>query len=243
MLIVDGPAVDEVFRTVDLIGVFGNAAIGAAVARAERLDPVGFATLAILSGLDGGIIRDTLLQQGPPLALTDNAYVLTALVAAAISFIVTLEGPVWERVLPVVDAVALGAWAAAGALKTLSFGMGWLPALLLGVLTACGGGALRDIVVRRTPTVLGGNTLYATCALIAAGVMVLAFDAGQSHLGLLAATLTGATLCLLARWRGWMLPDRDSWSPRQIVPRRARSALRAQRDAIRRRRTRPTSTD
>lgn len=37
MLIVDGPAVDEVFRTVDLIGVFGNAAIGAAVARAERL--------------------------------------------------------------------------------------------------------------------------------------------------------------------------------------------------------------
>ena len=168
---------------------------------------------------------------------------VAALVAAAISFIVTLEGPVWERVLPVVDAVALGAWAAAGALKTLSFGMGWLPALLLGVLTACGGGALRDIVVRRTPTVLGGNTLYATCALIAAGVMVLAFDAGQSHLGLLAAALTGATLCLLARWRGWMLPDRDSWSPRQIVPRRARSALCAQRDAIRRRRTRPTSTD
>lgn len=240
MLIVDGPAVDEVFRTVDLIGVFGNAAIGAAVARAERLDPVGFATLAILSGLGGGIIRDTLLQQGPPVALTDTAYVLTALAAAALAYLVTLEGPVWERVLPIVDAVALGAWAAAGALKTLSFGMGWLPALLLGTITACGGGALRDIVVRRTPTVLGGNTLYATCALVAAGVMVVAFDAGQSNLGLLAATLTGATLCLLARWRGWMLPDRDSWSPRRIVPRRARSALR---EAVNRRRARRSSPE
>lgn len=240
MLIVDGPAVDEVFRTVDLIGVFGNAAIGAAVARAERLDPVGFATLAILSGLGGGIIRDTLLQQGPPLGLTDNAYVLTALAAATLTYLVTLEGPVWERLLPVIDAIALGSWAAAGALKTLSAGLGWLPALLLGMITACGGGALRDIVVRRTPTVLGGNTLYATCALVAAGVMVVAFDAGQSNLGLLAATLTGATLCLLARRRGWMLPDRDSWSPRRIVPRRARSALR---EAFNRRRSRPNSSD
>ena len=77
MSIVDGAAVDEVFRTVDLVGVFGNAAIGAAVARAERLDPVGFATLAILSGLGGGIIRDTLLQQGPPAAFTDNSYIFT----------------------------------------------------------------------------------------------------------------------------------------------------------------------
>lgn len=248
MPIMDGATVEEVFRTVDLVGVFGNAAIGAAVARAERLDPVGFATLAILSGLGGGMIRDTLLQQGPPAAFTDNAYILTALAAAALTYLVTLEGPVWERVLPVVDAVALGAWAAAGALKTLSAGLGWLPALLLGVITACGGGALRDIVVRRTPTVLGGNTLYATCALVAAGVMISAHSAGQSNVGLLAATLTGATLCLLARRRGWMLPDRDSWSPRQmvpvgIVPRRARKALRARRDALLRRSSRPNAPD
>src|SRR6476660_4997975 len=148
---------DHQFRVVDLAGVFTNAALCGVIARNERLDPVGFAVLALLSGLGGGVIRDTLLQHGPPLALTDYAYVLTALGAAALTFVVRVEGQLWERIWPVVDAVALGAWAAAGALKTLSVGLGWLPAVLLGTITAVGGGAIRDVVLRRVPTILGGN--------------------------------------------------------------------------------------
>lgn len=232
----EAPAVADVFRVIDLTGVFGNAAVGGVIARAERLDPVGFATLAILSGLGGGMIRDTLLQVGPPAALLDAAYVLTALAAAAVTFAVTVEGRVWDRLWPVVDAIALGSWAAAGSLKTLATGLGWLPAILLGTITAVGGGALRDIVLRRTPTVLGGNTLYATCAAIAAAVMVGAYAAGQSNAGLLVSTGVGASLCLLARRYGWMLPAGDSWSPRQVVPRRARRSLSRRREALRARR-------
>ena len=73
---------------------------------------------------------------------------------------------------PFVDALALGCWAAAGAQKTLLSGLGWLPAVLLGTVTAVGGGAIRDIALSRVPAIFGGNTLYATCALIASGVMV-----------------------------------------------------------------------
>jgi uncharacterized membrane protein YeiH len=51
----------ELFRVLDLSGVFTNAILGGIVARDKRLDPVGFAALALLSGLGGGIIRDTLL--------------------------------------------------------------------------------------------------------------------------------------------------------------------------------------
>ena len=159
-------ALSEAFRAVDLIGVFANAVLGGVIARRERLDPVGFATLAILSGLGGGIIRDTLLQHGTPVALTDYSYILTALGAAAITFAVNVQGPLWDRAWPVVDALALGTWAATGAQKTLAIGLGWLPAVLLGTITAVGGGAVRDIVLRRVPTVLGGNTLYATCAVV-----------------------------------------------------------------------------
>jgi uncharacterized membrane protein YeiH len=195
---------------------------------------VGFATLAILSGLGGGLIRDTLLQRGTPVALTDYAYVLTALAAAALTFAVRLEGRVWERAWPVVDAIALGAWAATGAQKTLAAGLGWLPAVLLGTITAVGGGALRDVVLRRVPTVLGGNTLYATCAVLASGVMVALFRGGHPTIGLVVATVTGAGLCLLARWRGWMLPQGDSWSPAQVVPARYRQRMRGQ---LRRRRS------
>ena len=225
----DGGALGDTFRALDLTGVFANAALGGVIARRERLDPVGFATLAILSGLGGGLIRDTLLQRGTPVALTDYAYVLTALGAAALTFAVRFDGRLWDRVWPVVDAVALGAWAATGAQKTLAAGLGWLPAVLLGTITAVGGGALRDVVLRRVPTVLGGNTLYATCAVLASAVMVVLFRAGRPTAGLVVATVTGGGLCLLARWRGWMLPQGDSWSPAQVVPARYRRRFRRRR--------------
>ena len=227
--------VTEAFRVLDLTGVFANAVLGGVIARRERLDPIGFATLAVLSGLGGGLIRDTLLQHGTPVGLTDYAYLLTAFGGAALAFLVRVEGRVWERVWPVVDALALGCWAAAGAQKTLSVGLGWLPAVLLGTITAVGGGAVRDTVLRRVPSILGGNTLYATCAVAASGVLVVVERSGHSTAALVAATLVGAGLCLLARWRGWVLPGAEDWSPMRVVPKR----YRARRRPARRRPGRP----
>jgi uncharacterized membrane protein YeiH len=210
--------ITEVFRWVDLTGVLANAVLGGVIARSARLDPIGFAILAILSGLGGGIIRDTLLQAGPPIALTDYAYVTTALVGAAIAFLTRVEGRLWNRVWPVVDALALGAWAAAGAQKTLAVGLGWLPALLLGTITAVGGGFTRDVVLRRVPGVLGGNTLYASCAVVASAVMIGFWHTPFVILGTLVATVVGGALCLLARWQNWVLPTGDDeWSPARFV--------------------------
>ncbi|RIJ78115.1 trimeric intracellular cation channel family protein [Nakamurella silvestris] len=210
--------VSDVLRVLDLAGVFGNAVLGGVIARRERLDPVGFATLALLSGLGGGMIRDVLLQRGTPVALTDYAYVLTAFAAAALTFVVRVEGRWWDRVWPVIDALALGCWAVAGAQKALDAGLGWLPAVLLGTITVAGGGALRDIVLRRVPAVLGGNTLYVTCAVVATAVLVVLDWLGHPTVGTIAAVLIGAGLCLLARWRGWILPTGDAWSPARVVP-------------------------
>jgi uncharacterized membrane protein YeiH len=205
------PAVPELLRALDLTGVFANALLGGAVARAHRLDPVGFAALAIVSGLGGGLIRDVLLQRGTPVALTEYAYLSTAFIGAAVAFVVRFEGRVWDRLFPYVDALALGCWAAAGAQKTLVLGLGWLPAVLLGTVTAVGGGAVRDIALGKVPTIFGGNTLYATCALIASVTLVILQRLGQPQAGLVVATLVGALLCLLARWRGWILPERIAW--------------------------------
>ena len=220
------PVLADLFRAFDLTGVFANALLGGLIARREKLDPVGFATLAVLSGLGGGMIRDVLLQHGTPVALTDYAYLLTAFAGAGISFVVRVRGWAWDRVWPVIDALALGTWAATGAQKTLSVGLGWLPAILLGTITAVGGGAVRDIVLRRVPAVLGGNTLYATCAVAASAVLVIVANAGHPAAGLVAATVVGAGLCLVARWRRWILPDADAWSLGRVVPPAVRSRLR-----------------
>ncbi|SDS78777.1 Uncharacterized membrane protein YeiH [Nocardioides scoriae] len=219
---VDGQAVSEVFRVLDLAGVLANAVLGGVIARRERLDPIGFVVLATLTGLGGGFIRDTLLQAGPPVALTDPAYLLTALVGAAIAYSLRVEGRAWDGTWPVVDALALGCWASVGAQKTLDTGLGWLPAILLGTITATGGGLVRDVVLRRVPGILGGNTLYATSAIAAAATQVVTTALGYPVAGSLVALVVGAGLVLLARRRGWMLPDADAWSRAVAVRSRAR---------------------
>ncbi len=230
------PELTEVFRTLDLTGVLTSAILGGVIARREKLDPIGFATLAVLSGLGGGLIRDVLLQHGPPVALTDDAYLVTALAGAAISFVIRVQGRTWDRLWPVIDALALGAWSAAGAQKTLSVGLTWLPAILLGTITAVGGGAVRDIVLRRVPGVLGGTTLYATCAIAGSSLLVLLTENGQPTLGLVLGSLLATALCLVARWRGWILPNAYAWSPTRVIPASYRSRLERRRAELRRRR-------
>lgn len=203
--------VSELLRAIDLTGVFGNAVLGGIVAREQRMDPVGFVALAIMSGLGGGIIRDTLLQHGPPIALTDYLYAITAGAGAIVAFLAPVHDRIWSLTFPVVDALALGCWAAAGAQKTLNVGLGWLAAVLLGTITAVGGGALRDLTVRRIPQIFGGNTLYATCAVAASLVVVLFTYNGHAASGTVVATCVGAGLCLLARWRGWQLWQGLAW--------------------------------
>lgn len=214
-------ALDVLFQVIDLLGVLANAVLGGMLARRAGLDPVGLGTLAIVSGLGGGLIRDTLLQQGTPIALTDYTYILTALSGALIAFLLHVEGRVWDRTYPFVDALALGCWAAAGAQKALDAGLGWLPALLLGTITAVGGGTVRDLLLRRVPGIFGGP-LYATSALVASGLMILLYGLGHPSVGLVATTVTGAGLTLLARWRGWQLPEPPGWRPAAALAHRPR---------------------
>ena len=84
--------------------------------------------------------------------------------------------------------------------------------ITLGVITAVGGGAIRDIAVGKIPSVLGGNTLYATSALAASATAVLFYEAGHPGWGMASATAIGAALCLLARWRGPLNAPDLGWS-------------------------------
>jgi uncharacterized membrane protein YeiH len=196
----------EIIRFVDLAGVLANAILGGIAARSARLDIVGFIILAVMSGLGGGMIRDTLLQHGTPVALTDPAYLIVALVGGVIAFAIPLKGKISRRSLILLDALAVGCWAAAGAQKTLDAGLWWLPAIMLGVITAVGGGMVRDIMLLKVPTIFGGNTLYATSALVASIEMVVLSLLGFQAIGSAVAILSGALLSLLARRYGWILP-------------------------------------
>lgn len=199
-------SLSQAFQIVDLAGVLANAILGGIAARFARLDLVGFIILAIISGLGGGLIRDTLLQRGTPVALTDPIYLGVAIVGAVVAFFIPFTGKISNRMLILLDALAVGCWAAVGVQKGLLAGLGWLPAIVLGMTTAIGGGMVRDVLLMKVPTVFGGNTLYATSALVACVEMVVFSSLGLPTIGSVVAILSGAALSLLARRFGWTLP-------------------------------------
>lgn len=201
----------DLFRAIDLIGVLLNGLLGGRLARTKRFDAVGFAVLAIMSALAGGMLRDVFLQQGPPVALTDPFYLATALVGAGISMLWKLDSRPWRIALVIADGTVLGCWAATGALKTLDAGFGWMPALLLGIMTAVGGGMIRDISAGSVPQVFGGNNLYATPALVSAAILIGFWYWGLPTIGMLAATLVGSAFTALSHWKRWQLPQHDDW--------------------------------
>ena len=195
------------FRIVDVAAVIANGLLGGAVARAFRFDVVGFLLLAVLSGMGGGLIRDTLLSTGFPVALTDSAYWAGAMVAARLAYFLDLGSQWASRVLVIVDFLGMGCWAATGTIKALGAGLHWIPSIALGITTAVGGGVLRDIMVNRVPSILGGNSLYATVALVGASetaLLTAVFD--RPNLGMGIAFITCLALGLMARRKNWRLP-------------------------------------
>lgn len=211
-------ALFEAIRFVDLAGVLANAILGGVAARTARLDIVGFVVLAIMSGLGGGMIRDTLLQQGTAAALLDPAYLIFAILGGIIAYFVTFNGRWTRRSLLMLDALAVGCWSAVGAQKALEAGLGWLPAILLGMITAVGGGMVRDVMLLKVPTIFGGNTLYATSALLASTAMVILSQLGFVAIGFGVAIVSGAGLSLLAKRYGWILPTGNAWRiPKPIL--------------------------
>ncbi len=82
---------------------------------------------------------------------------------------------------------------------------------MLGIMTAVGGGMIRDIAAGSVPRVFGGNNLYATPALVSALIMVGFWTWGLPTLGMLAATIVGSSFTVLAHWRRWRLPQHTDW--------------------------------
>lgn len=191
----------------DLLGVSVFAVSGGLLAVRRRLDVVGVLVLAVVTGLGGGVIRDLLIGDVPPPGFADWRYLMTALAAGLAAF---WFHPALERTVPLVnvfDAFGMGLFAVAGAVKAVDYGMGPVPAALLGMVTAVGGGMIRDVLADRVPQVLASGELHAIPALAGAAVAVTGLELG---LPTLAVAVPAASVVigwrLLAIWRGWRAP-------------------------------------
>lgn len=191
----------------DLVGTFVFASSGAFLARKVRLDLFGAFVLSLAAGTAGGIIRDVLLDFTPPLAFTEWRYPLAA---AAATIAVALGGEFLEtrskRPITMLDALGLGLFATTGTWRALDASLPVVTALFVGVVTAVGGGVVRDMLVARVPVVLR-REIYALAAAAGSGLVIAAdlIEIDRAIAGVAAVTLT-ATLRLVASYRGWNLP-------------------------------------
>jgi uncharacterized membrane protein YeiH len=163
----------------NLFGTFIFGLSGGLAAVRAKLDLFGVVVLAAVVGLAGGVTRDLLIGV-PPATFRDWRYL--AAVAAA-GLVCYFARPLLERIqrsVLVFDAVGLGLFCVTGATKALDFGVGPVPAILLGAITGIGGGILRDVLLREVPTVLR-HDLYAIPALLGAAVLVIAQESGSSN--------------------------------------------------------------
>ena len=183
----------------DLTGIFIFGLNGALTAvRVVRLDIVGVVALGMATALGGGVIRDVLLGSIPPATFRDWRYFALAVVGALIAFVLSRWLHRLETPITILDAMGLSVFAVIGTDKAVAFGLGVAPALLLGVVTAVGGGTIRDVLIGRVPTVLRSD-LYAIPALVAAAITVAAMRMGWYGLP---AAFGAAAVCFVIRMLG-----------------------------------------
>ena len=191
----------------DLIGTFVFASSGAFLARKSHLDLFGAFVLSLAAGTAGGVIRDVLVGFTPPVALTEWRY---AIVAAAATAAVAVKGDFFEsrlkQPITILDAFGLGLFATTGTWRALDGSLPVVTALFIGVVTAVGGGIVRDVLVTRIPVVLH-REVYALAAAVGSGLVIAAdaLDVDRAVAGVVAVTATAA-LRLVAAHKQWNVP-------------------------------------
>jgi uncharacterized membrane protein YeiH len=161
----------------DLMGVFVFALSGGLVAVQKQLDLFGVLVLAAVTGLGGGVLRDLLIGAVPPTGVSDWRPFTTALLGGLVTFFWHGRIGRISRAVRVLDAAGLGAFCVTGALRAVSIGTTPQTAVIVGTLTAVGGGMVRDVLAREVPEVLR-RELYAVPAALGATVVVVAHELG-----------------------------------------------------------------
>ena len=193
---------------VDLAAIVIGALTGGLLAAREGFAVSGVLLLAVSTGLGGGLIRDVLLAEGPPVALTNPAYLPTVAITAGITFFFSGWMSRLTALLVGLDAVTLGFFTVIGAQKAQLVGLPSASVVFIGTLTAVGGAVIRDVLLAQRADIVQPGPYNAVAALIgAAALTVLAGPVGLGPLPVAAIVIVlVAVLRILSVWRGWEAP-------------------------------------
>lgn len=188
----------------DLFGIAVFAASGALAAAQRKQTLVTFAFFALVTGVGGGTVRDLLIGT-PVFWVHDWTFPATCLVTAGLVWLTPSK--IWNpRALDWFDAVGIAVYAVFGAWKSLNSGIPMLPAMMMGVITACIGGIIRDVLAGE-PSILLKPEIYVTAAALASGLFVMFLWLGLPTLpSATVSAFAGFVLRALAITKGLAIP-------------------------------------
>lgn len=146
---------------------------GAMAAVRARYDVFGVVCLAIVTGLAGGMIRDVLLQDYGIYAFQRPSLILACVVMGLVVFYLGRLVTYFNPITDFVECLSTALFVVIGTGKGLSAGQGVVPSIILGMLTAVGGGIMRDMTMARPPQTFQAGTLYSVAALVGGTVYAL----------------------------------------------------------------------
>jgi uncharacterized membrane protein YeiH len=209
------------YTVLDLVGTFAFAISGAVAARQRRLDLFGIIVVTFMVACGGGILRDVCIGAIPPAGLSNWAYLAVSLLAAALTIMAYPQVRRLRHPVLLFDAIGLGLFAVAGAQKAWIWTNSAETAVVLGMVSAVGGGVLRDILLSRVPAILE-REIYASAALLGAALqMALTWLDWSSFWTPWVATLACVLLRLAALYYGWRLPVFHTRESKKQEPSRA----------------------
>ncbi|MDW3124767.1 TRIC cation channel family protein, partial [Vibrio sp. 1974] len=151
---------------IDLFGTAIFAVSGVLLAGRLKMDPFGVIVLGSVTAIGGGTIRDMALGATPVFWITDTTYLWVIFITCLLTMILVRRPKrlAWW-VLPVCDAIGLAVFVGIGVEKALAYNASGMVAVIMGVITGCGGGIIRDVLAREVPMVLRSE-VYATACII-----------------------------------------------------------------------------
>ena len=195
----------------DLFGTMIFAVTGALKAIEHKLDVVGVVVLSGVAGLAGGIIRDVVLGLTPPSALVDPSYIIITSITGIGILLLYRYTKNLMRLFLTFDAFGLGIFSLLGANIAFSmFGLNLVIMMFAGIITAVGGGIIRDMLVSEVPLVLR-KELYVSVSFV--GVLLF-FILLYLGVNIIISTIIGIIVItffrIVAIKYNWNLPRRVS---------------------------------
>jgi uncharacterized membrane protein YeiH len=201
----------NLIQFLDLFGTVAFAATGAIKAVEHKLDIFGVIFLAAITGLAGGIIRDVVLGKIPPSGISEISYVSIAIVTAIAVFFLYHRIKSQMGLFLTFDAVGLGVFTIIGATIALNiYGFNVLLMVFAGMITAIGGGIIRDALVNETPLVFR-KELYASISFV--GVLLyilLLYEGSNLEIASIVCIIFITVFRIMAIHYRWNLPVRGT---------------------------------